>query len=510
MFANRLSVSFAALVAAGALAPAAAAQVIPADIVGTLLDLDQRVTLNAGQLTVLDGKVTRDEATITLLDTQGQTLAGQVGTVLSTAAAQTTTIADHTAALADLGTRVQVQGAAIDANVAATAVVGAQVSANTTAIAGLDGRVGATETALGDLGTGVGATEDVVATLGTQVAGNTHAIGTLGTQVGANTTAITGLDGRVTVNEGAIGTLGVQVGANVQAIAGLGGRVTVNEGAINTLGTQVADNTQAIAGLDGRVTATEGATGSLDGRLTANAAHDTAQDVAIDETAAIAVAARDDVVTLRGDVDAGRVGLVRQADRNAPVTVAAQTGGTSVSFAGTSGDRRLTGLAAGVAADDAATVGQVAIASTATLASANVYTDQSSAATLRSANIYSDQTGVTALASANAYTDRSVATMMQDSLDAARQMIAINNVDLRRDMSALAAGSNALAGLPQSIIPGDGMIGASIGGSKGQTAFAMGVSKAFAGEHTPILKAGAALDTRHGDFSYNAAVGFHF
>ncbi len=34
--------------------------------------------------------------------------------------------------------------------------------------------------------------------------------------------------------------------------------------------------------------------------------------------------------------------------------------------------------------------------------------------------------------------------------------------------------------------------------------------KAFDAEHTPVVEAGAAIDSRYGTVSYNAAVGFHF
>ena len=137
-------------------------------------------------------------------------------------------------------------------------------------------------------------------------------------------------------------------------------------------------------------------------------------------------------------------------------------------------------MADGVAGNDAATVSQVSAS------------------------------GAAMLASASAYADSVGARSFEQSLDASRQLIAINNGELRHDMQALAAGSNALSALPQAFIPGRGMAGAAIGGSQGETAFAMGLSKAFVGEHAPVIRAGAALDARHGDLSYNASVGFHF
>jgi autotransporter adhesin len=60
-------------------------------------------------------------------------------------------------------------------------------------------------------------------------------------------------------------------------------------------------------------------------------------------------------------VSNGLLGLVQQTGGpgNGAITVGAQTGGTSVSIAGTSGARVLSGVAAGVAATDAADVGQL-------------------------------------------------------------------------------------------------------------------------------------------------------
>ena len=55
----------------------------------------------------------------------------------------------------------------------------------------------------------------------------------------------------------------------------------------------------------------------------------------------------------------GGAGLVQQAGNNAVITVGAATGGTSVNFAGTDGDRQLIGVAAGTAINHAANVGQI-------------------------------------------------------------------------------------------------------------------------------------------------------
>ncbi|MGU8077093.1 YadA family autotransporter adhesin [Burkholderia pyrrocinia] len=75
------------------------------------------------------------------------------------------------------------------------------------------------------------------------------------------------------------------------------------------------------------------------------------------------------VSNLSASITAGTVGLVQQvggAPGNGAITVGAQTGGTSINFAGTDGARTLSGVAAGVSATDAVNVGQLnAVAGTA-------------------------------------------------------------------------------------------------------------------------------------------------
>ncbi|WP_265088420.1 ESPR-type extended signal peptide-containing protein, partial [Psychrobacter immobilis] len=66
------------------------------------------------------------------------------------------------------------------------------------------------------------------------------------------------------------------------------------------------------------------------------------------------------VKTTTDAVVAGTAGLVKQANGTAPITVGAQTGGTSVSFANSANvDRQLKGVAAGTNTNDAVNVGQL-------------------------------------------------------------------------------------------------------------------------------------------------------
>ncbi len=102
-------------------------------------------------------------------------------------------------------------------------------------------------------------------------------------------------------------------------------------------------------------------------------------------------------------------GLVQQpGGASAAVTVGAQTGGTQVSVAGTAGDRRVSGVAAGVAGNDAVNLGQM-----------NQAIEQAGSSTLGQANAYT-QAQVSGLADqiangvneAKRYADRGVAAAM--------------------------------------------------------------------------------------------------
>ncbi|MDR0184695.1 ESPR-type extended signal peptide-containing protein [Lysobacter arvi] len=65
------------------------------------------------------------------------------------------------------------------------------------------------------------------------------------------------------------------------------------------------------------------------------------------------------VANITTQINNGEVGLVKQDAATKEVTVAKDTGGTSVNVAGTAGNRTVTGVAAGVADNDAVNVGQL-------------------------------------------------------------------------------------------------------------------------------------------------------
>ncbi|WP_222927004.1 YadA C-terminal domain-containing protein [Sphingomonas gilva] len=407
-------------------------------ILDTLLDLDTRVTLLGGELVTVNARLDADAAALAGISVDLDVLSGRVD-------GHDLTLIDHADRLAAHAT---------------------QITANAGAIVAIDARVDAHDVRLADI--------DV-------------ALADNNVRIGANTAAIAALDTRMTSNDRRDDGQDAALAANSARDDGQDAAIAANnlrddgqDSAIAANATAIAANDARDDGQDVRIGANSDAITDLDGRLSGQASAISQNTALIGQAAETAALARADGAAIRGELAAGTIGLVQQQGPNAAVTVAASTGGNAVSFAGTAGNRRLTGVAAGQAGSDAANVAQMQAGDAATLASAN------------------------------AYTDSSIAQLMDRVGEGASMLIAENNAVLRKDMNAIAAGTSALAGLPQSFMPGRGMMGAAIGGKGEEVAFAMGLSKAFDSEHAPVLRAGAAIDARRGTVSYNASVGFHF
>jgi autotransporter adhesin len=100
------------------------------------------------------------------------------------------------------------------------------------------------------------------------------------------------------------------------------------------------------------------------------------------------------------------------------------------------------------------------------------------------------------LASANAYTDSKLAAVNYD----------LSRV--QRDASAGTAGALAAAGMPQAFEPGRGMLAFGGGTYRGQSAFAIGLSRVMDDGMT-VVKAGVTYDTQE-HAGANVGVGFQF
>ncbi|CAI8694805.1 ESPR-type extended signal peptide-containing protein [Burkholderia sp. IT-111MI5] len=211
------------------------------------------------------------------------------------------------------------------------------------------------------VGDALGALDGALTTANDNIARNASDIATLGGDVSR-------LDSRVANNESSITQISNDLNSGAIGLvqqAGAGAELTVgantNGGAVNFAGTAgertltgiangdisagsndavtgdqlyatnqgVAQNASGIASLGTQVT-------NLDGRVTTNETN-----IAKNAT---------DITTINsqlGDLSSGTIGLVQQAGAGADLTVGANTDGAAVNFAGTTGERTLTGLANG-------------------------------------------------------------------------------------------------------------------------------------------------------------------
>ncbi|MBB3178972.1 YadA-like family protein [Variovorax sp. Sphag1AA] len=99
-------------------------------------------------------------------------------------------------------------------------------------------------------------------------------------------------------------------------------------------------------------------------------------------------------------------------------------------------------------------------------------------------------------ASNQAYTDQRIDQVQSDIASA------------RRDSNGAAAAAMAVATLPQAVIPGRGMVSASVSNMDGESAIAVGVSKVSENSRWVTKLAGTA-NTR-GKLGVSAGIGFHW
>ena len=196
------------------------------------------------------------------------------------------------------------------------------------------------------------------------VATNTTNITNLTTTVNANTTAITniqnGTSGIVQQTGGSGGpiTVGVATGGMVVDVTGTGGTRTVTG---VTAGAVTAGSTDAVNGA--QLFATNGQVTTNTTNIATNTSNIATNTTNIANNTTAIAGNTTAITNLSTNIDNGTVGLVQQtggAPGNGQITVGATTGGTSISVAGSGGDRIITGVAPGLAANDAATVGQLA------------------------------------------------------------------------------------------------------------------------------------------------------
>jgi len=447
---------------------------------------------------------------------------------------------------------------------------------------------------------------------------NTFVVGNDVTTTQGNSVVLgTGSTDRAATAEGGVTLSGTAhtfagVGAAANGVVSVGGVGTERQVINVASGRIAADSTDAING--SQLFATNSAINSLDSRVAQNTS---------------------DIEDLVERLASGSTGLVRQvggSPGNSAITVGALSGGTSVSIAGTEGDRVLAGLADGVADNDAVTVRQLADAITSAVigaggiaydnpgatsltfnqggasttlrnvAAGNVAagsTDAVNGSQLHSTNIQiaalnngqagafrsnntsglaaPDASGADAVAggfgavatgqrsvalgaNASATGQNSVALGYGSTDDGRVNVVSIGAVGAERQITNVAAGTRvtdavnlgqlntgladtlaqansytdlqlatldfdldtlrrdansgtaaamAIAGLPQAMEPGAGMIAGAFGVWRGETAFAIGVSKTADDGHA-VIKGGATVTSRSSTFGMNVGVGYQF
>ncbi|WGY72941.1 YadA-like family protein [Burkholderia cepacia] len=264
-----------------------------------------------------------------------------------------------------------------------------------------------------------------------------------------------------------------------------------------------------------------------------------------------------DISNLQGSVTNianGKAGLVQQQDPNGAITVGKDTGGTSVNFSGTAGDRVLTGVAAGVHDNDAVNMGQFntalqnaaatdkiraaatdanttwiaradagSIGSTATATGKNaVAVGQGSVADRDnsfSVGAKGSERQVTNVAAGTAPTDAVNVQQLNDNLSAASTQAKgytdqrIGQVynsfnDLKKDMYGGVASAMAVAGLPQPTGAGRSMVSAATSNYHGQQGFAAGYSYVTESNRW-VVKASVTGNARS-DFGAVVGAGYQF
>ncbi|WP_175696269.1 YadA family autotransporter adhesin [Burkholderia ambifaria] len=250
----------------------------------------------------------------------------------------------------------------------------------------------------------------------------------------------------------------------------------------------------------------------------------------------------------------GKAGLVQQQDPKGAITVGKDSGGTSVNFSGTAGDRVLTGVAAGVNANDAVNMAQFndalktaavndqiraaatdanttwiaradagSIGATATATGKNaVAVGQGSVADRDnsfSVGAKGNERQVTNVAAGTAPTDAVNVQQLNDNLNAASTQAKgytdqrIGQVynsfnDLKKDMYGGVASAMAVAGLPQPTGAGRSMVSAATSNYHGQQGFAAGYSYVTESNRW-VVKASVTGNARS-DFGAVVGAGYQF
>lgn len=198
----------------------------------------------------------------------------------------------------------------------------------------------------------------------------------VGAATGGTSIIVSGTSGNRTISGVAAGIAGTDA-VNVSQLNGVAAQ-SVNAVLYDTLAGSRLNSVTLGGGATGPVSINNVATAALNATSTqavngsqlnatnnqvaANTTNITANTMAITNNTTAITANIAATTNLTTNINNGTIGLVQQtggSPGNGQITVGATTGGTTVSVNGTAGNRIVTGVAAGLAANDAATVGQL-------------------------------------------------------------------------------------------------------------------------------------------------------
>ena len=177
----------------------------------------------------------------------------------------------------------------------------------------------------------------------------------------------------------------------------------------------------------------------------------------------------------------------------------------TVSVGAADNRRRVTNVAAGIAATDAANLGQLESGDATTLAASRTYTDGRSAQTLASANGYTDATATRTLHSANAYTDTRFTTL-QDDFSRMRGQVDTRFNEQEHRIDQMGAMTAAMVNMATSAagINTVNRVGVGVGFQNGAAALSLGYQRALSDRATVTLGGAFSGD----DGSVGAGIGF--
>jgi len=354
--------------------------------------------------------------------------------------------------------------------------------------------IAATNAALSTTNTTLAATNTALSTTNTTLAATNTALSTTNTQVGTLTADMTTAKGNIATNTADIKTINDQladlsdgsVGLVQQSAAGADLTVGANTdgAAVNFAGTagdrklsgiaagtadsdavNVGQMNAGLATTNAAIAATNAELSTTNTTLAAtNSGLSTAQDTIATHTTEIG-----DINNQLSELSSGTTGLVQQSAAGADLTVGANTDGAAVNFAGTAGDRKLSGIAAGTLDSDAVNVSQMnaGLATTnAAIAATNAELSTTNTS-LATTNAELSTTNTTlAATNADLSTTNTTLAATNSALSTAQDTIATHTTEISDINSQLSELSSGTIGLVQQTNAGDDLtVGANTDGA---------------------------------------------